>query len=36
MPRQQTSLIIFDAKGGRARPLMRNHWIKIYPETATP
>jgi hypothetical protein len=31
MPRQETNLIVFNAKGSRARPLVRNHWIKVYP-----
>jgi hypothetical protein len=31
MPLQETDLIVFDSKGGKARPQVRNHWIKIYP-----
>jgi Cytochrome c554 and c-prime len=34
MPKQETDLIVFDRNGPRARPLIRNHWIKVYPETA--
>jgi hypothetical protein len=34
MPRQETNLILFDRKGPKARPLMRNHWIKVYTDTA--
>jgi hypothetical protein len=30
MPNQQTGLIVFDFAGKRVRPLVRNHWIKIY------
>jgi hypothetical protein len=33
MPKQQTNLIVFDWKGTTVRPEMRNHWIKIYPES---
>ena len=35
MPRQETNLILFDRKGAKLRPRMRNHWIKIYTEAAT-
>jgi len=35
MPRQETNLILFDWKGAKVRPRMRNHWIKIYTEAAT-
>jgi hypothetical protein len=35
MPKQETNLIVFDAKGRRSRPQIRNHWIKIYPEFET-
>lgn len=35
MPRQETNLILFDRKGPKARPRMRNHWIKVYIEAAT-
>lgn len=31
MPRQETDLIVFDSKGARSRPLVRNHWIRVYP-----
>jgi hypothetical protein len=31
MPRQETSLIVFDWKGTQMRPEMTNHWIKVYP-----
>lgn len=30
MPPQETNLIVFDWKGRKARPQVRNHWIKIY------
>jgi cytochrome c554/c'-like protein len=36
MPRQETNLILFDRKGPKARPRMRNHWIKVYADAATP
>jgi hypothetical protein len=36
MPRQATNLIVFDSSGKKARPEVRSHWIKIYPETARP
>jgi hypothetical protein len=31
MPKQATDLIVFDWKGTKERPEMRNHWIKVYP-----
>jgi hypothetical protein len=31
MPKQATNLIVFDWKGTKVRPEMRNHWIKVYP-----
>ena len=31
MPKQQTSLIIFNRNGRNASPVVRNHWIRIYP-----
>ena len=34
MPKQATDLIVFDWKGTKVRPEMRNHWIKVYPGTA--
>jgi len=34
MPLEETNLIIFDSKGSKARPKIRNHWIKIYPQTS--
>jgi hypothetical protein len=33
MPKQQTSLIVFNWNGRKVSPEVRNHWIKIYPET---
>jgi Cytochrome c554 and c-prime len=33
MPLQETNLIVFDSKGGKARPRVRNHWIKVYSES---
>ncbi len=32
MPTQETNLIVFNWKGNKARPQVRSHWIKIYPE----
>jgi Cytochrome c554 and c-prime len=34
MPSQETNLIVFHWNGKKARPRVRSHWIKIYPETA--
>jgi len=34
MPNQPTNLIVFDDRGKKARPRMRNHWIKVYAEAA--
>jgi hypothetical protein len=31
MPLQETDLIVFDWKGKKVRPQVRNHWIKVYP-----
>jgi hypothetical protein len=31
MPKQPTNLIVFDWGGRKARPEVRNHWIKVYP-----
>ena len=36
MPRQETNLIVFDQKGKKARPKIRNHWIKVYSEVVSP
>jgi hypothetical protein len=33
MPMQETNLIVFDQNGKKARPKVRNHWIKVYSET---
>ncbi|HZW80139.1 MAG TPA: multiheme c-type cytochrome [Candidatus Deferrimicrobiaceae bacterium] len=30
MPLQETNLIVFDQNGKKARPKVRNHWIKVY------
>jgi hypothetical protein len=30
MPLQETNLIVFDQNGKKARPEVRNHWIKVY------
>jgi hypothetical protein len=30
MPKQETNLIVFEWKGTKIRPEMRNHWIKVY------
>jgi Cytochrome c554 and c-prime len=32
MPLQETNLIVFDQNGKKARPKVRNHWIKVYSE----
>jgi Cytochrome c554 and c-prime len=34
MPLQQTGLIVFDQNGKRTSPKIRNHWIKVYAESA--
>lgn len=36
MPVQQSNLIISNSNGKQARPFLRTHWIKIYPENRTP
>jgi hypothetical protein len=36
MPTQATSLIVFDSKGKKSTPLVRNHWIKVYPAAPPP
>jgi hypothetical protein len=36
MPKQETNLIVFDSSGKKARPEVRSHLIKIYPEIARP
>ena len=36
MPRQDTDLIVFDWKGRKMRPQIRNHWIKVYPDLKAP
>ena len=36
MPMQETDLIVFDQKGRKAKPKVRNHWIRIYAETSAP
>jgi hypothetical protein len=36
MPKQQTSLIVFNWNGRKVSPEVRNHWIKIYPEVRLP
>jgi hypothetical protein len=33
MPKQGTSLIVFDWQGHRKTPQVRSHWIKTYPKT---
>src|SRR5215472_15724170 len=33
MPKQETKLIVFEWKGKKARPKVRNHCIKIYPDS---
>ena len=32
MPLQETNLIVFDQDGKKAKPKVRNHWIKVYSE----
>ena len=34
MPLQPSSLVVFDQMGKEARADVRNHWIRVYPETA--
>lgn len=36
MPKQETNLIVFEDQGKKARPQVRNHWIKVYPEMNGP
>lgn len=36
MPRQETNLIVFDSKGRKEKPLIRNHWIKVYSDSNAP
>jgi hypothetical protein len=36
MPLQRSNLIISDSNGKQTRAVVRNHWIKIYPEVRTP
>jgi Cytochrome c554 and c-prime len=36
MPKQPTSLIVFNWNGRKVSPEVRNHWIKVYPETSAP
>jgi hypothetical protein len=36
MPVQASNKIISNSNGKQARAMVRNHWIKIYPETRTP
>jgi hypothetical protein len=36
MPKQETNLIVFDWNGQKARPQVRNHWIRIYPPPTPP
>ena len=36
MPVQPSNLIISDSNGKQTRASVRNHWIKIFPETRTP
>jgi hypothetical protein len=32
MPMQPTNLIVFDQNGKKARPNVRSHWIRVYPQ----
>jgi hypothetical protein len=34
MPNQETNLIVFDFAGKKVRPKVRNHWIKVYSDSA--
>jgi len=36
MPKQETNLIVFDWNGKKARPQVRNHWIKVYAAPVQP
>jgi len=36
MPKQETSLIVFEVNGKKARPAVRNHWIRVYPDQRDP
>jgi hypothetical protein len=36
MPVQASNLIISNSNGKQARPFLRTHWIKVYPESQTP
>ncbi|MGC2767855.1 MAG: multiheme c-type cytochrome [Candidatus Acidiferrum sp.] len=36
MPKRQTNLIVFNWNGRKVSPEVRNHWIKVYPETSAP
>jgi Cytochrome c554 and c-prime len=33
MPLQETNLIVFDQNGRKAKPRVRNHWVRVYSET---
>jgi len=34
MPKQDTNLIVFDWKGNKKKPQVRNHWIRVYRDTS--
>ena len=34
MPKQDTNLIVFDWKGNKRKPQVRNHWIRVYRDTS--
>lgn len=36
MPNPETNLIVFEGQGKKARPQVRNHWIKVYSEINGP
>jgi hypothetical protein len=36
MPKQDTNLIVFDWKGNKKKPQVRNHWIRVYRDTPAP
>jgi Cytochrome c554 and c-prime len=35
MPKQESNLIVSGFEGRQVRPMVRSHWIKVYPETST-
>jgi hypothetical protein len=35
MPNQESNLIVSDSNGKQVKPMVRTHWIKVYPEAQT-